>query len=80
MLCVQGPADSTATAGRFEGLKEAVGAGFGWLRQAHFDPEIDIFADHHGLGVQIASRQIFQIEQRLRDDARDNAAIKRFEL
>jgi ribose transport system substrate-binding protein len=28
VLCVQGPADSTATAGRFEGLKEAVGAGF----------------------------------------------------
>jgi len=28
VLCVQGPADSAATAGRFEGLKEALGAGF----------------------------------------------------
>jgi len=27
VLCVQGPADSTATAGRLEGLKETVGAG-----------------------------------------------------
>ena len=28
VLCVQGPADSTATLDRFEGLKEALGAGF----------------------------------------------------
>ena len=28
VLCVQGPADSTATSGRFEGLKEALGPGF----------------------------------------------------
>ena len=28
VLCVQGPADSTATSDRFEGLKEALGAGF----------------------------------------------------
>ena len=28
VLCVQGPADASATARRFEGLKEALGAGF----------------------------------------------------
>jgi ABC-type sugar transport system substrate-binding protein len=28
VLCVQGPADSAATVGRFEGLKQALGAGF----------------------------------------------------
>jgi len=28
VLCVQGPADSAATAGRFEGLKEGLGGGF----------------------------------------------------
>ena len=46
------------------------------LVDAHLDAELDVLADHQRLDVQVAARQVAQVEDRLRHHAGDDAAVE----
>ena len=43
---------------------------------AHLDAEVDVLADHQRLDVQVAPRQVAQVEERLRHHAGDDAGVQ----
>ena len=50
------------------------------LVDPHLDAELDVLADHQRLDLQIAARQVAQVEQRLRHHAGDDAGVEVAEL
>ena len=60
-----------------DGVDQAVGAGLARLVDAHLDAEVDVLADHQRLDVQVAARQVAQVEDRLRHHAGDDAGVER---
>src|SRR5690606_241387 len=61
-------------------IDDAVGADLRWLGGAYGDAKLRILANHQRLGIQIAAGEIAEIEDRLRDDAGDDAGIEHLEL
>ena len=43
---------------RADGVHQTIGAGLGWLLNAHRNAQIDVLADDHGLHMKVAPREI----------------------